>query len=388
MERRGDPLRRSAEADRSRRGGRPARRRRATGWYASGMDFDYDLLRKLSETPGIPGREDLVRERIKDALAGLDLDVRVDAMGNLIAESAGLEGAPKVMVSAHMDEIGFVVRHVGDDGFLRVHNLGGFDRRNLFARQVLVHARTGEPRVGVLHPAAKPVHIASEEEKKKIPEMADFAVDLGLDAETVKREVRIGDMVTLAQPFQDLGPVVVGKALDDRSGCWVLIETLRRVREPACRIQAVFSVQEEVGLRGATTGAYGLAPDVGIALDTTLAVDTPGTPAHEAVTRLGQGVGIKVSDSSTVSHGWLVDRMAELAEREGIPHQFEVLPRGGTDAGAIQRSRDGVPSVTLSTPSRYVHTVTEMVAKRDAEATIALLTAFLTDEQAPLAPSR
>lgn len=350
------------------------------------MDFDYDLLRRLSEAPGVPGREDRVRALIRDTLEGMDLDVRVDAMGNLIAETAADEGAPKVMVSAHMDEIGFIVRHVDDKGFLRVQNLGGFDVRNLFARQVLVHARDGEPRVGVLHPATKPVHIATPEERKKIPTMAEFAVDLGLDAETVRREVRVGDMVTLLQPFQDLGPVVVGKALDDRSGCWILIETLRRLASPACRVQAVFSVQEEVGLRGATTGAYGLAPDVGVALDTTLAVDTPGTPDHEAVTRLGQGVGIKVSDSSMIAHGWLVDRMADLAEREGIPHQFEVLPLGGTDAGAIQRSRDGVASVTLSTPSRYVHTVTEMIAKRDAEAAVALLTAFLSDEQACQAP--
>lgn len=352
------------------------------------MTFDYELLRSLSETPGVPGREELVRERISDALTGLDLDLRVDVMGNLIAESAGPEGAPKVMVAAHMDEIGFVVRHVDERGFLRVQNLGGFDARNLFARQVLVHAHQGEPRIGVLHPAVKPVHLASDEDRDKVPKLSDFVVDLGLEADTVRREVRVGDMITLLQPFQDLGPVVVGKALDDRSGCWILIETLRRLDRPACQVQAVFSVQEEVGLRGAATSAFGLAPDVGIALDTTLAVDTPGTPDHEAVTRLGDGVGIKVSDSSQVAHLWLVNRMAELAEREGIPHQFEVLPRGGTDAGSIQRSRDGVATVTLSTPSRYVHTVTEMIAKRDAEAAVALLTAFLSDEQALAAPRR
>lgn len=350
------------------------------------MEFDYALLHRLSESAGVPGREELVRERILDALGGLDLDLRVDAMGNLIAETPGPSGAPKVMVSAHMDEIGFLVKHVDERGFLRVQNLGGFDVRNLFARQVLVHGSRGAPRVGVLHPATKPVHLSSAEERKKVPELADFAVDLGLDADTVRAEVRVGDMVTLLQPFQDLGSAVVGKALDDRVGCWILIETLRRLHAPAVQVQAVFSVQEEVGLRGATTSAYGLAPDVGIALDTTLAVDTPGTPEHQAVTRLGEGVGIKVSDSSMVSHGWLVDRMADLAERDGIPHQFEVLPLGGTDAGAIQRSRDGVPTVTLSTPSRYVHTVTEMIAKRDAEAAVALLGAFLADASAVQAP--
>ncbi len=356
------------------------------------MSHDYELLRSLSETPGVPGREALVRERIRSALDGVAPggrapEVRTDAMGNLIVTVAGPEGAPSVMVSAHMDEIGFVVRHVDERGFLRVQNLGGFDVRNLFARQVLVHARNGEPRIGVLNPATKPVHISSAEDRKKIPEMADFAVDLGLDPETVKAEVRVGDMVTLLQPFQDLGPVVTGKALDDRTGCWILIETLRRLKTPACTVHAVFSVQEEVGLRGAATGAFGLEPTVGVALDTTLAVDTPGTPEHQAVTRMGDGVGIKVSDSSMVAHGWLVDAMADLAVRDDLPHQFEVLPSGGTDAGAIQRSRAGVASVTLSTPSRYVHTVTEMVAKRDLEAAVALLGAFLEDADATRPPA-
>lgn len=351
------------------------------------MNHDYDLLRRLSEADGIPGREDAVRALIREALGDLAANARVDAMGNLIVEAGGPADAPLVMISAHMDEIGFVVRHVDDRGFLRLQNMGGFDVRNLFARLVTVHTRHGGPRGGVLNPGVKPVHIATAEERKKVPELDEFVVDLGLPPETVKAEVRIGDMVTLRQPFVDLGDVVVGKALDDRSGCWVLIETLRRLADPAVRVAAVFSVQEEVGLRGATTSAYALAPDVGVALDTTLAVDTPGTPEHLAVTRLGQGVAIKVRDSSAVSHGWLVDVMAELAERDGLPHQFEVLPLGGTDAGAIQRSRAGVASVTLSNPSRYVHTVTEMLAKRDLEAAVALLTTFLTTPGAAVPPA-
>lgn len=360
------------------------------------MDHDYDLLRRLSEAPGVPGREDAVRDLIRRELGPLGERAHIDAMGNLIVDAGGPEGAPTaapsgapvVMISAHMDEIGFVVRHIDERGFLRVQNLGGFDVRNLFARLVMVHARNGEPRLGVLNPGVKPVHIASAGERTKIPELSDFVVDLGVSAETVKAEVRIGDMVTLHQPFVDLGDVVVGKALDDRSGCWVLLEALRRLQAPAARVLGVFSVQEEVGLRGAITSAFALEPDVGVALDTTLAVDTPGSKPHQAVTRLGEGVGIKVSDSSMVSHGWLVDVMADLAERHGIAHQFEVLPRGGTDGGAIQRSRGGVASITLSNPSRYVHTVTEMLSKRDLEAAVALLTRFLETEGAALAPTR
>lgn len=350
------------------------------------MTHDYDLLRRLSETAGVPGREDRVRDLIRSELGALAEHARTDAMGNLIVEVPGPEGAPRVMVSAHMDEIGFVVRHVDDQGFLRVQNLGGFDVRNLFARLVTVHARRGGPRTGVLNPGVKPIHIATPEDRKKVPEMADFVVDLGLPAETVKSEVRVGDMVTLQQTFQDLGDVVVGKALDDRVGCWILLETLKRLEAPAVRLAAVFSVQEEVGLRGAITSAFAVAPDVGIALDTTLAVDTPGTKAEQAITRLGAGTAIKVSDSSTISHGWLVDRLADLAEAHGVAHQFEVLPLGGTDAGAIQRSRAGVASGTLSTPSRYVHTVTEMVAKADLEAGVALLGRFLSEPGAAVAP--
>lgn len=349
------------------------------------MNHDYELLKQLSEASGVPGREEQVRELIRAALGDLAADAQVDGMGNLIVRVPGPSGAPTVMVSAHMDEIGFVVSHIDDDGFLRVHNLGGFDMRNLFARHVTVHTRGGQ-RIGVLNPGGKPIHISSAEERKKIPEMHDFVVDLGLDAATVKAEVRVGDMVTLLVAYHDLGEKVSGKALDDRTGCWILIETLRRLQNPAVNVAAVFSVQEEVGLRGATTGAFALEPDVGVALDTTLAVDTPGTPEHLAITRLGAGVGIKVSDSSMISNGWLVDTMAGLAEKDGIAYQFEVLFRGGTDAGAIQLSRSGVPSVTLSTPSRYVHTVTEMVAKADLEAGIALLTAFLEAEGAALRP--
>lgn len=348
--------------------------------YNPTMSFDYDLLKKLSEAAGIPGREDQVRELIKSELGELAAEARIDAMGNLVVRRDGLEDAPTVMISAHMDEIGFIIRHIDDKGFLRVQNFGGFDTRNLFARQVLVHSRDGNSRVGVLNPGGKPVHIASAEERKKIPEVEEFVVDLGLEAEQVKAEYRIGDMITLLQPYQDLGDVVTGKALDDRTGCWILIESLRRLKSPQVNIAAVFSTQEEVGLRGAVASSFSQEPDIGIALDTTLAVDTPGTPEHLSVTRLGEGVAIKVSDSSAISNGWLVDAMSELAEENGIAHQFEVLPRGGTDAGAIQRSRGGVASITLSTPSRYVHTVTEMVAKRDLEAAVALLVRFLESD--------
>ena len=341
-----------------------------------------NLLKQLSEIAGVPGREERVRELLRGELSGVVDEMTEDALGNLIAvKKSGREHAKRVMVSAHMDEIGFYVRHIDDKGFLRVQNVGGFDTRNLFARQVTVHTGGGDL-VGVMNPATKPIHISTPEERKKIPEMAEFAVDLGRSAEEVKKQVRVGDPVTLRQTFQDLGEVVTGKALDDRVNCYVLVQVLKKLQNPVHDIYAVFSVQEEVGLRGALTSAYSLEPDIGIALDTTLAVDTPGAPIEQSVTRMGEGVALKVMDSSAISTRWLLDEFIALAERTGVPHQFEVLPLGGTDAGAIQRSRRGVAALTLSIPSRYVHTVTEMVAKSDVEASIKLLTRYLETDAA------
>lgn len=342
-------------------------------------ELNISLLKALSELPGTPGREDAVRERVLRELEGLVDEVRTDPLGNVIALRRGREGAKeRVMVSAHMDEIGFLVRFIDEAGFLRLQPTGGFDPRNLFARAVTVHTRGG-PLPGILTPGGRPVHIATPEDRKKVPELKEFFVDLGLSGEEVKSRVRVGDMVTLDQTFREVGNFLCGKALDDRSGVFVLLESLRRLggERPAQDLYAVFSVQEEVGLRGAIVAAYSVEPSIGIALDTTLAVDTPGVGPDEAVTRTGEGVGIKVMDSSAISTPWLVDAFVELAEREGIRYQLEVLPLGGTDAGGIQRSRGGVPSVTLSLPSRYVHTVVEAVHKDDLEADIALLTAYL-----------
>ena len=344
--------------------------------------MDYDLLKRLSEAAGVPGREEAIRELISAELEGVVESLETDTLGNLIAykKAAGsnsAEGAKRVMLAAHMDEIGFYVRFIDDDGFLRVQNVGGFDTRNLFARQVTVHAGGGAL-VGVMNPGVKPVHISSPEDREKVPKLPEFIVDTGLSADTVKEKVRLGDPVTLRQPFVDLGEVVTGKALDDRVNCFILVELLKALKPPKYDVYAVFSVQEEVGLRGAQTAAFAVEPDLGIALDTTLAVDVPGTPTEQRVTRLGGGVALKVMDSASISTRWLLDEFASLAEEQGVPYQFELLPLGGTDAGAVQRSRGGVASITLSIPSRYVHTVTEMVAKSDVEASLALLRHYLS----------
>ncbi|WP_225430084.1 M42 family metallopeptidase [Deinococcus detaillensis] len=346
------------------------------------MKLDLDQLLTLSNLNGVPGREDAVREYVQQQLGGLVDDLRVDALGNLIAFRAGRDAPSgkakeRVMLSAHMDEIGFLVRYIDERGFLRVQALGGFDPRNLFARNVTVQTR-GEALPGVLTPGGRPIHISNPEDRSKVPELRAFFVDLGLDAEAVRQQVRVGDMVTLDQQARRMGQLVVGKAMDDRASVFMQLEVLRQLTGPPRHdLYAVFSTQEEVGLRGAVTAAYSVQPSIGIGLDVTLAVDTPGVEADEAVTRMGEGIGIKVYDSSMISTRWLVDEFVDLAEQEGVAYQLEVLSQGGTDGAAIQGSRSGVPTLTLSLPTRYIHSVTEAVHVSDLEAGVALLLAYL-----------
>ncbi len=335
------------------------------------------LLQELSEAAGVPGREDNIRAIVRRELKGCVDSIAVDTMGNVITFKQGSgRQRQKVMFAAHMDEIGFYVSYVDERGFLRLQEVGGFDTRNLFARRVIVHTAKGQIR-GVLNPSGKPIHTASPEERRASKEVSDFFVDLGLPAKAVTKQVQVGDMVTLDAPFVEFGDYASGKCLDNRVQVYVGIETLRSMKKPKHDIYGVFTVQEEVGLRGAFTSTYGIAPDIGIALDTTIACDTPGVPGEQKITALGKGVGIKVMDGSVICDRELVDVFVGLAKKHKIKHQLEVLPRGGTDAGAIQRSRAGVKTITLSVPTRYIHTVTETVHRGDVEATKTLLRRYL-----------
>ncbi|HEY7835427.1 MAG TPA: M42 family metallopeptidase [Ktedonobacterales bacterium] len=333
------------------------------------------LLKRLSETPGVSGREERVRELVIAELRPLVDEITVDALGNVVAFKKG-KSDRRVMLAAHMDEIGFMVKYVDERGFVRLQPLGGFDGRVLVAQRVILHTRGGETLRGVLTPATKPIHLLGDE-KPGAPKLEEFYVDLGLSAERVKALVDLGDPVTLDRTLERTGDCVIAKALDDRSGIFTMIEALRQLGKHQVSVLAVATVQEEVGLRGATTSAYAARPDVAIALDTTLAVDTPGMPDTEAVTRLGEGVAIKLFDSSAIPNYKLVRHLRDVAEAHGIRHQLEVLPRGGTDAGAMQRARSGAPAITLSIPSRYVHTVNEMVHLGDLAAAATLLARYL-----------
>ena len=337
--------------------------------------MDLGLLKRLSEAGGVPGREERVREILRPELEKHFDDVSEDVMGSLIAVKRN-PGKPRVLIAAHIDEIGFYVRHVDDRGFVRVQNVGGFDTRNLLARRVVVMARGGDL-PGVMNPGGRPIHIAKEEDKKKIPEIQEFIIDLGLPGEVVKERVKIGDPVTLWQEFMEVGDTVTGKCMDNRVAAWVVIEAMKRATNPNYEVVLACTVQEEVGLRGAGPAAYAAEPDLAIALDTTLCVDVPGVPDEERVTKQGDGVAIKILDSSSISHRGFVDELTAAADGAGVKYQLSVLPRGGTDAGAMQRLRGGIKTATLAVPTRNIHTVTEMVHKDDLRSAIGLLSAWL-----------
>lgn len=335
------------------------------------------LLRELTQADGIPSREDNVRNVVASHMRPLVDDMRIDRMGNLIGHVAG-NGGPKVAIAAHMDEIGFIVRYIEESGYLRLQPVGGFDARTLVAQRVRVHVRDGEPLNGVLQPGAKPIHLLKPEDPKEL-KLEEFFVDLGVTTEEVKSRVTLGDMVTLRRDFETLGDMVVSKALDDRLGIYVMLEAIKAAGKVEAHLYPIATVQEEVGLRGAMTAGFGVKPDIAIALDTTIAGDIPGVPADASVTRLRAGTAIKVFDSSQLPNRKLVDHFREIAEKNNIPFQLEILPKGGTDAGAIQRSQDGVVTATISIPSRYVHTVNEMASVSDIQASVDLLTQFLRE---------
>lgn len=350
------------------------------------------LLKALTEAPGVPGREERVRELVLSECRSLFDEVSVDPLGSVIARKRAAEtGAPRVVIAAHIDEIGFYVKHIDSNGFLRLVNVGGFDTRNLFARRVRVQA-SGDPAatppvppsdlLGVMNPGGRPVHIAKDEDKKKVPEIGEFLVDLFLPADEVKKRVRIGDPVTLLQEMLELEHVVTGKAMDDRVCAFVALEALRKVQRPRYDITVAFTVQEEVGLRGAFAAGYSSEADLGIALDVTLAVDTPGVPEDEAVSRLGAGVALTVLDSASIADRPLLDTFEQVARQANIPYQLSILPRGGTDAAGLQRARGGMKTFTLSVPTRNIHTVTETCHKRDIQAAIDLLAAWLESDAA------
>lgn len=333
--------------------------------------INIDLLREVCRIPGAPGYEQRIREFIIKTVTPLVDEVSTDAMGNVIALKKGASDK-KVMVAAHMDEISFIVTDIDKEGFVRFHTLGGFDGKTLTAQRVIIHGR--EDIMGVM--GTKPIHVLTAEERSKAPKTTDFFIDTGMSPEKVKEVIRIGDPITRERELIEMGECVNSKSLDNRVSVFILLETLKNLKDKDIPydVYGVFTVQEEVGLRGAIAASSGINPDFGIALDVTLAYDLPGSSSHEMISQLGKGTAIKVMDGSVISDYRMVNFLREIAETEGIKHQMEILPAGGTDTAGIQKYGKGGAIVgALSIPTRYLHQVIEMSNKEDIHHTIQLL---------------
>jgi endoglucanase len=339
-------------------------------------EFDTELLTELTETSGVPGYEDRIRTLVREHLDPEVDELRTDSMGNVVGTIEG-ETETEVVVAAHMDEIGFMVRHVTEDGFVQVDALGGWDARVLKAQRVTVHTDDGDL-TGLI--GSPPPHTLDEAQLEADPEVEDVHIDLGLDGETAQERVSRGDLVTLEQTTELVGDTVTGKALDDRICLFSIIEAARRVEDPEVTIHFAATVQEEVGIRGAQALGVDLDPDLAIALDVTVANDVPGFEPGDHVTELGEGTAIKLKDSSVITSPKVNDRLEATAKAEDIDYQLEVLPAGGTDTAGFQRFGGATPVGAISIPTRYLHTVTESAHVEDVEATIDLLAAFLESE--------
>ena len=341
--------------------------------------MNIDLLKRLCETPGVPGHEERVRSLIEAEVADMFDEVRTDPMGSLLCmRKASKPDAPRVMLLCHMDEIGFLVSHISKEGFISLNPVGGFDTRNLFSRRVTICTDDGDI-PGVMNPGGKPVHISSPEERKKVPEVGDFVIDIGM-GEATKDHVKIGDYVVMNEPFMELGEhKVVSKALDNRVACWLGIEAIRALGDAGrgAEIHVAFTTQEEVGLRGARTASYSVKPDIGIGIDVTLSCDTPGVPEKDRTTTQGEGFGLHVRDSSFIADKALVREIEELAKAKDIPYQRTMLMAGGQDGAAAQQAAAGARAVGIVVGTRYIHTVTEMLDKRDLNAARDILAAYL-----------
>lgn len=323
------------------------------------------LTQKITEAYGPSGHEQLVRDLIRDEIKGWVDELRVDALGNLIARKKGAGATPrkKVMLAAHMDEIGVIVTHIDEKGFARFAPIGGVFPLNLNGSR----CRFANGVVGVFGREIRNTP-ASEITLDKM------FIDVGATSAT-NAPVGVGDAAGFWRDFADLGQRLVSKAMDDRIGCVVLIETLKQLKKSVDDVYFVFTVQEEVGLRGATTSAFGVQPDLAIAVDVTMTGDTP--EANRMAVELGKGPAIKVKDSGMLAHPAVKNLLAAAAREAKVPYQFEVLVGGTTDAMAMQTSREGVPAGCLSIPTRYVHSPSEMVDFDDLQNAVKLLVTAL-----------
>ena len=332
-----------------------------------------DTVKALCALPGVSSREDAVRDYIRKEIAPYADTIRVDAVGNLIAEKKGTSpGKKTLMLTAHMDEVGLMVHTVTDEGYLKFSTVGGIDRRVLVGKRVLLGPKAVPGVIGL-----KAYHLTSAEEEKKVPKLKDFYIDIGAkDEEDAKAWVRPGDVAVFDSDVLTFGNgFLKAKAIDDRAGCGVMVELMKRQLPMDCTF--VFTVQEEVGTRGAFGAAFSVRPDIALVLEGTTAADLPDMPAHQRVCAPGKGPVVPYMDGGTVYDRALFQLLRRLAEENGIPWQTKEYISGGTDAKAIQRSRDGVRVAAISAAVRYLHTPSSVAALADLDNILRLAELFI-----------
>lgn len=334
-----------------------------------------ETLEKLSNACGVAGREEEVRSLMKALLKPYVDEIKEDKLGNVIGVKKGGQKAVKVMLAAHMDEVGLFVKTISKEGFIQFAKMGGIDDRVLPAQKVIVHTENG-PLHGII--GSKPPHIQKEEERRKVIAYDEMFIDVGAENQEEAKQmgVKIGDPISFDIKFTKVGKnAVIGKAFDDRVGCAVMVEAMKQLKDAKCTVYAVGTVQEELGLRGATTAAFNIYPDVGLALDVTVAGDVPGVKEIEAPVKMRKGPAVTVADYGLVTHPKVLRLLIDAAEGNNIPYQLETGLQGSTDAARISLTREGVPSGVVATPTRYIHSSASLLSLDDAENTVKLTVA-------------
>mgnify|MGYP000877781702 CR=1 FL=1 len=336
--------------------------------------MDMQKIKELTELNGVSGNEDLVREYIKTTISPYVDEIFTDALGNLIAFKKGKSSNIDIMLSAHMDEVGFIVTGYTDTGLIKFANVGGIDERILPGKTVLL----GDDKIpGVI--SAKAIHLQEREEFLSNWKQRNLYIDIGTEKkDETESLVELGEYISFNSNFQELGEECVkAKALDDRLGCAILMEALKGTYE--FNLYACFTVQEEIGLRGAEVAAYRIKPDLALVIEGTTCSDVPETEKHQHSTRLGKGAVLTIIDGSSYADKDLVNYIYKLAKDKNIPVQFKETATGGNDAGKIQRTGIGVKVAIISVPCRYIHSPVSLMSKKDYESSQNLALAVLED---------
>ena len=343
----------------------------------AGLDPTLQMFKELTDANGIPGNERAPREVMKRYIAPFVDEIETDNLGSLITKKVGDKKGPKIMVAGHLDEIGFMITQIDDKGFLKFQTVGGWWGQVMLAQRVTVTTRKGDEIIGVI--GSKPPHIIPAEARKKVVEITDMFIDIGASSkeEALEWGILPGDMVTPYFEFNVMKneKYLLAKAWDNRIGCAIAIDVMRALKdeEHPNIVYGVGNVQEEVGLRGAKTTSFKIQPDIGFAVDVGIAGDTPGITPKESTSKMGAGPQIVIYDASMVSHRGLREFVVDTAEEHNIPYQFEAIAGGGTDAGSIHITANGIPSLSIGIATRYIHSHAGILHRDDYENTVKLI---------------